>query len=276
MEGTRHLKPQAWRTRARGEPWGPGSFAQETPLQVAGRRYYSPGLGRWVSRDPIGEHRETNVYRAGQNALTDVVDVLGLRCCCCCVTDLGVTPATPHFSLPDYWGPGNYYVEYDVKAALQYKVTSEGNGSKCRMQLFERWDHREGIADPLGLQPVGVWQEGTVLPPAFNSHWVWWCPLVRHVAVKDKPGLYGFTKLTPDLVPVTRAVRMTIVIRVLSSPNCECTYGGIQQVIRLRLRYDGVAQAPDAAYYLFGNTRTDWPPSALPPDYESLPSTAPP
>jgi hypothetical protein len=23
---------------------------------VAGRRYYSPGLGRWVSRDPLGEH----------------------------------------------------------------------------------------------------------------------------------------------------------------------------------------------------------------------------
>ena len=25
-------------------------------MQVSGRRYYSPGLGRWVNRDPIGEH----------------------------------------------------------------------------------------------------------------------------------------------------------------------------------------------------------------------------
>jgi len=50
MEGTRRRKPQAWRTRARGEPRGPKTLAQATPLQVAGRRYYTPSLGRWVTR----------------------------------------------------------------------------------------------------------------------------------------------------------------------------------------------------------------------------------
>jgi hypothetical protein len=47
-------------------------------VQVAGSRYYNPGLGRWASRDPMGEIGAANLYAVVQNATTVLVDVLGL------------------------------------------------------------------------------------------------------------------------------------------------------------------------------------------------------
>jgi|GEM_PF-3794857 len=78
MEGTRHRKPQPWLTRATGEPRRPGTLAQETPLQVAGRRYYTPSLGRWLSRDPIGERGGINHLCFVMNRPATEWDRLGL------------------------------------------------------------------------------------------------------------------------------------------------------------------------------------------------------
>ena len=50
----------------------------ETGLVYYGFRYYSPELGRWVSRDPIGERGGLNVYGAVENSLIDSVDYFGL------------------------------------------------------------------------------------------------------------------------------------------------------------------------------------------------------
>lgn len=43
-----------------------------------GYRYYSPELGRWPSRDPIGEEGGANRYSAVRNSLINDVDALGL------------------------------------------------------------------------------------------------------------------------------------------------------------------------------------------------------
>ena len=45
---------------------------------VAGRRYYSPGLGRWSSRDPIGEMGGPNLLAMCANSTGGVVDARGL------------------------------------------------------------------------------------------------------------------------------------------------------------------------------------------------------
>jgi RHS repeat-associated protein len=47
-------------------------------LQERGLRYYSPTLGRWVSRDPIGEFGGVNVYCCLANELMLRADYLGL------------------------------------------------------------------------------------------------------------------------------------------------------------------------------------------------------
>jgi RHS repeat-associated protein len=43
-----------------------------------GYRYYSPELGRWLSRDPIGEKGGDNIYAASSNNMLNQVDYLGL------------------------------------------------------------------------------------------------------------------------------------------------------------------------------------------------------
>jgi len=50
----------------------------ETGLYYYGYRYYRPDLGRWVSRDPIGENGGRNLYVIVHNRSVDRRDLLGL------------------------------------------------------------------------------------------------------------------------------------------------------------------------------------------------------
>ena len=60
------------------------SHAQPEPhtpyrgLRVSGLRYYSPGLGRWVNRDPIGELGGINLMGFVHNEAISTYDPLGL------------------------------------------------------------------------------------------------------------------------------------------------------------------------------------------------------
>jgi RHS repeat-associated protein len=62
-----------------GSPLQPSAFIPQPSLYYYGYRYYSPGLGRWVSRDPIGESGGSGLYSATGNHPTDGGDLLGLR-----------------------------------------------------------------------------------------------------------------------------------------------------------------------------------------------------
>lgn len=56
-------------------------MARRDRAVTSGYRYYSPELGRWPSRDPIGEEGGLNVYFFVVNAPIDTVDTLGERRC---------------------------------------------------------------------------------------------------------------------------------------------------------------------------------------------------
>jgi len=53
-------------------------FDQETGLYYFGYRYYSPELGRWMTRDPLQESGGVNVYGFVGNDPVNQVDALGL------------------------------------------------------------------------------------------------------------------------------------------------------------------------------------------------------
>ncbi len=53
----------------------------ETGLNYYGYRYYDPGNGRWLGRDPIGEQGGENLYGMVGNNLNLTLDVLGLTGC---------------------------------------------------------------------------------------------------------------------------------------------------------------------------------------------------
>jgi RHS repeat-associated protein len=50
----------------------------ETGLLYYGLRYYSPGSGRWLSREPLGEEESFNLYGLISNNPISQIDVLGL------------------------------------------------------------------------------------------------------------------------------------------------------------------------------------------------------
>ncbi len=64
-------KTQSEKVRTSKKPKAP-IFLSET-----GRRYYSPELGRWVSRDPIGEDGGLNLYQYVYNTPLKYYDYLG-------------------------------------------------------------------------------------------------------------------------------------------------------------------------------------------------------
>jgi RHS repeat-associated protein len=51
----------------------------ETGLLYYGYRYYSPGMGRWLNRDPIGEMGGLNLFGFVGNDPVNKIDVLGLH-----------------------------------------------------------------------------------------------------------------------------------------------------------------------------------------------------
>ncbi len=53
-------------------------FDDETGLLYYGYRFYKPDVGRWLSRDPIGERGGLNLYGFVYNKPIDTIDILGM------------------------------------------------------------------------------------------------------------------------------------------------------------------------------------------------------
>lgn len=61
-------------------------FDAETGLYYYGYRYYSPRLGRWLTRDPVEEESGPNLLAFTSNQPLSRVDLLGLKDCSTCWT----------------------------------------------------------------------------------------------------------------------------------------------------------------------------------------------
>jgi uncharacterized protein RhaS with RHS repeats len=84
---------------------------------ISGYRYYSPDLGRWLNRDPLGEKGGINLYLFVSNSSLDKWDFLGRS-----VHPLGVTS-------PDKIIEAMKKNKYGRESVVIGKVSSKGKGS---------------------------------------------------------------------------------------------------------------------------------------------------
>ncbi|MCK4982462.1 MAG: hypothetical protein KAS17_06040, partial [Victivallaceae bacterium] len=153
-------------------------YDSETTLVYYNFRYYSPTLGRWLSRDPIEEEGGFNLYTMVHNNPVSSWDQLGLFACCDCIK----------------YDPAKACCEGDVIIAAQSKAAcDQARGalsavSKMISQMaqqmqylrnmMERMEAVQNVADSnwlwgnIGLTVAGCWgasESGAVVGATRNA-----------------------------------------------------------------------------------------------------------
>jgi RHS repeat-associated protein len=117
-------------------------------------RYYSPGLGRWVNRDPIGEAIGAGLYLLLANDPINDADMNGLMGCCRdpdppSGTPPSAPPGAPVAPVPGTPGPipGEDEVEGTFYPIPDWFKNPEDEGKPCcceppgELEVFSRYDN---------------------------------------------------------------------------------------------------------------------------------------
>jgi RHS repeat-associated protein len=224
MEEPRQRIPQAWRTRARGKPRRPGAVTRRTPVQVAGLRYYSPGLGRWTARDPIGERGGISSYSFVSNGTPAGVDLFGLAerkgegCWCCCAED--VLLAVRPLPSPSY----GHRLSVDLRFSwLRWNKQYRGD---CKYEWWEMIND-PGAApggSPLRDRPGNTWVnlfEHRGYAPGPEGNWDRW----RRTMAQMGPSFMDWDEPKLDTFfgqPLGDGWKLEFKIKALSAPGCSC------------------------------------------------------
>lgn len=116
----------------------------ETGLVYYGRRYYSPGQGRFLGRDPIGEEGGINLYGFVSNSPVNHWDYLGMQ------TVVAVPLPTFLVRAKPIWDPNAYYADYEW-SYMQYEADlALWEKEYAEMQAAEEeWERRKKRCDEL-------------------------------------------------------------------------------------------------------------------------------
>jgi RHS repeat-associated protein len=71
------IRATGFQCKANPFRWSTKYWDDETDLVYYGYRYYSPSLGKWISRDPIGEEGGVNLYEFAGNSPVVLFDISG-------------------------------------------------------------------------------------------------------------------------------------------------------------------------------------------------------
>jgi RHS repeat-associated protein len=257
MEGARQRRTLGWRTRAAGEPRRLGAVTRRTPVQVAGSRYYSPGLGRWASRDPIGEEGGVNQFACLDNSPLMQVDALGLApCCCCCAISLYHIEHGVRYRPPGHFSGGTYDWPFTVNVTTLYVQTGgTSKGGGCHLSWRERWVEPSTMTG--WNQLLGEWRDTSYMV-AFNSMSPpRRCPRAVRWSGSDAPGTTQRGRLR-EVIGRTTVTHMEIEVELQSTPGCSCPHRGLALSIDLQMRWDGLLQQPDPGYAHFNVAHRRW------------------
>jgi RHS repeat-associated protein len=205
----------------------------ETALVYYGYRYYSPELGRWINRDPIGERGGLNLGTICGNSPVNGIDPLGLAessesCgeCCCCVRDL-------------YWSAINRYESADLtvighEISMTAKIEkkrkiSPADGGACK---FEWWE--------ITNEPAAEWILQGVLPNVErdlfylnSSYFSDWTVRYADIPCPGSGGADSFDKPKANTTRHYQVVNMRIRVKVTST--CSSCPGSREIVFKQHL-----------------------------------------
>ena len=132
--------------------------------------FYDPTVGKWISRDPIGERGGANLNTFVKNSPTLAVDYIGLsddpKCCCCransiSIDNIGELKPTGKtqgkFGDPDI----NYGNTFTINASLTYEK-NPNNNKDCHL----KWEEKS-TSNMRDGQIAGQWMDKSGLK---NSH----------------------------------------------------------------------------------------------------------
>ncbi len=97
-----------------------------TGLNYYGYRFYSPQIGKWLSRDPIQESGGINLYQFVRNQPVNLFDAYGLFSWSFTSADLGQRAPVPILGHPGYYTRGQTEHRWSVSA----KTVSCGDGKE--------------------------------------------------------------------------------------------------------------------------------------------------
>ena len=229
-----------------------------------GLRYYSPELGRWPSRDPIGEWGGENLYEFADNNGVSSVDILGLipgcsrqktddSCCCCCVEDLDVVTKLKYRRFKPakrFIGPrvGTYHYAIWFKPKLSYTKVAGGGScadTQCRLRVIERnySDSTMNMAVPGGSLAPGE----TSIP--FRT-WRGWKPKTncpKNPVLMSMYSPHGFRRISRPQTD-TSHLKTDVTIFSGSSPKCKsvCRLGSKRVSVETKLKL--INGVPDPTY----------------------------
>ena len=118
----------------------------ETDLVYYGYRYYSPDIGRWISRDPIEEQGGFNLYAFVNNDPVNKIDVLSFN------------------TWMPYPAPGRY-----IDVSNRYKIPTIIDTQE---DAFGAWQRKTNIVYPVSVRIISKIKENSVYKEFIETEFV--------------------------------------------------------------------------------------------------------